>query len=399
MIRFLRYTISGCLGAFVGWLIFEPWHNHFGDTRDFLLLYGVSFGITFFIIIEKFFFAQRDHEQIFIWIKSVVKRMELYLIPLIGVFIVKCLLALLFPIEIPLPEKDENTEIRFLILDVSGSMEGSPLRELKKSVKNYLEVHRDIKSDDEIGCITFSDSSKMLFKPQTNYDQMIISLNSLRSGGETYMAPALRMAIDYLESQPESLNKEIILLSDGVPNKPNNVMSVIRTCTDISIHTIGVGGDYDKSLLSLISTQTKGKFFPADNVTQLSGVFSNIARQGLTQSATDIETLCIIPFWQRLLGWAVCGLLIGLTIGIVNDRHEMIYIGSIGGFIGGSASSMIFIIIDILKLSSATLTRLVSFSTLGFCIGFTIYLFDYLYSRIMRVHQFDSRKISDILQK
>ena len=74
MTRLLRPVLAGFLGSGIGWFIFEPWKGEFGYIRDFLLLYSVSYGIAFFIIIEKFFFARTSMKQKITWVKSISKK-------------------------------------------------------------------------------------------------------------------------------------------------------------------------------------------------------------------------------------------------------------------------------------------------------------------------------------
>jgi len=383
MNRLIRYTLSGCMGAIIGWICLEPWHDSFSSFRDFLLLYAVSLGITIAIIIEKFFFAKKSIPTIIEWIKDVLKNKYLYLIPLIGVIFVKSMIVLFTPNDQQLAKNE--MKIRFLILDVSESMCKDPLKELKRSVTKYMEMHRDAQSDDQIGCIVFSTDSKLLFSPHNDYNKMITAINGLTCKGTTNMEPALSLAFELLNSNQKEIKKEMILLSDGIPNNRRKVLRVISDYTDISIHTIGVGKHYDKRLLNQIASSTKGQFFPADNIGQLSGVFKQIAIQNLTQTTITHKHVYVLPFGLRLPGWAVYGLLIGLTIGIVNNRKEMIWIASTGGFIGGAFSSIIFVGLDYINFSSGALTRFMSFSVLGCCIGLTIYIVDYVYSRLIRI--------------
>ena len=392
MNRLIRYVSAGCLGAIIGWACLEPWKESFSNLRDFFLLYSVSIGIALFIIIEKFFFAQKDFQTILQWVKEVLKTKQLYIIPLIGVIFIKLMVLYLGPDDNHIHGNDKY--VRFLILDISDSMSNQPVKELKRAVSNYLEIHRETNSNDRIGAITFSSDTKLLFSPQKNYDTMISAINKLKCYGSTKMEPALSMAYHLLSKQDMNQTKEMILVSDGIPNKPKSVLKVISDFDNIAVHTIGVGKTYDRDLLKQISTITNGQFFPANNVKQLTGVFKKIAMQNLTQSSTNSNRMFILPFWQRLLGWAVCGLLIGMTIGVVNQKKEMIFIGSTGGFFGGAISAILFMLIDFIHLTSGAITRFLSFSVLGACIGFTIYIVDYLYSKLIRVDgHFDISKL------
>ena len=397
MKRLVRYVLAGCIGAIVGWFIFEPWKDDFGHIRDFLLLYSVSLWIAFGMIIQKFFFAGTSMQKKVGWTKETLKKKHLYVIPLIGVIAIKVIFYT--PVEIQV-QADTQIETRLLLLDTSGSMCGSPLKELKEAVDNYLGILEKAKSQDIIGCIAFSDGAQLDSSLSTNYAQMKKDVKSLECAGGTNMLSAFQLASETLRGQ-EGYPQEIILLSDGEPNDRGEVINYLTNLKKIPVHTVGAGGDYDRALLENISTRTGGKFYSADDISHLTKVFIEIAQQGITETSDKKESelqakdqKSTLPFWKRFLGWSICGLLIGLTIGIGEKRGETIIIGSVGGCLGGTLSSICFMFIDMLNIASGSSTRFVSFALLGACIGFTIFVVEFIYSKIKPADtRFDVNKI------
>lgn len=392
----VRYVVAGCIGAIIGWFIFEPWKDDFGHIRDFFLLYSVSLWIAFGMIIQKFFFAGTSIQEKLGWVKDTLKEKHLYVIPLIGVLAIKAIFYTAVEIKV---KEDTQIETRLLLLDISGSMCGNPLKELKDAVDNYLAILEKAESHDIIGCIAFSDGAHLNSSLSSNYAQMKKVVKSLVCGGGTNMLSAFQLASGTLQGQ-EGYPQEIILLSDGEPNDRGEVINYLTNLKKIPIHTVGVGGDYDCDLLENISTQTSGKFYSADDISHLTKVFIEIAQQGITETSDKKEEIekqeqkSTLPFWKRFIGWSICGLLIGLTIGIGEKREETIIIGSVGGCLGGALSSICFMFIDILNIASGSLTRFVSFALLGACIGFTIFIVEFIYSKIKSTDSsFDMSKI------
>lgn len=112
-----------------------------------------------------------------------------------------------------------------LVLDVSGSMSGEPLEEMKKSAVKFCddlltdEYNNRVALvwyDDEIGFIDFTN----------DLDELKNNIENIRSGGTTNMYGGLEKAIDLLGNSGRSDNvKNIVLMADGLPNEGEISMS------------------------------------------------------------------------------------------------------------------------------------------------------------------------------
>ena len=89
--------------------------------------------------------------------------------------------------------------------------------------------------------------------------------------------------------------KEIILVSDGMPNAPDAVSGFVGNFEGIPVYSIGVGGGYNTAFLQNVAGTTGGQFFAADDLSDLAGVFEEIASEGITQVASD--QTAGLPFW------------------------------------------------------------------------------------------------------
>ena len=92
--------------------------------------------------------------------------------------------------------------------------------------------------------------------------------------------------------------REIVLVSDGVPNEPDEVSIFLREIEGVVVHTVGAGRNYDQGFLSSIARDTGGQFYAADNVGDLADVFVAIARQGITRGSQS-QAAESPPFWRQ----------------------------------------------------------------------------------------------------
>lgn len=131
------------------------------------------------------------------------------------------------------------------VADVSGSMEGDPLKRLKESLLNGQKY---LGRDNRIGFVSYSDTVTInvpIGKYDTNQQSLLVgAIDSLQAGGGTAtfdgIVVAIRMLQDELTANP-GVKPLIFVLSDGETNKGNSledIRSLIETYK-IPIYTIG----------------------------------------------------------------------------------------------------------------------------------------------------------------
>lgn len=363
----LRFVISGLLGAIIGWLIVEPWRNEFGFFRDWMNLFGVSMGISLALALERFIVFRKFNK-----IPAVLKR---WLPMLIGILFVSTLgIAYLFSSGTEIVENDKIVEDRVLLLDVSGSMNGRALRQLKSAVNEYLSLLEKSNSQDAIGCVTFESYAHVLSDLTNNYQSLKSTINNLSTDGGTNMLDGIVKSAQLINGSFTDNQKEMILVSDGKPNDESAIRNYIRELSGVKIFSIGVGRGYDRDLLEYISNQTGGTFYPSDDVSKLTSVFKDLG--GLTRKSA-------LPWWKRIIGWMFFGAVIGLVIALAkkSKKDEILKAYIPGGLIGGLVSSLIFLFFTSISANSTPIFRGISFGLLGFIIGLFIYFTYSLYVR------------------
>lgn len=106
-----------------------------------------------------------------------------------------------------------------LVLDVSGSMSGEPLEEMKKSAINFCNELLQDAYNNRVG-IVFYDSSIETINLTNDLNYLIDCIDLAYSGSTTNMIGALNAAEDMLDNYGENYNIEnIIVMADGLPNE------------------------------------------------------------------------------------------------------------------------------------------------------------------------------------
>lgn len=112
-----------------------------------------------------------------------------------------------------------------LVLDTSGSMEGTPIQELNEGLKLFIEELKEdeiARSSAEVAIFTFG-GDVVVVQDFTPVDK--IEPVELVAGGETPMGTAVNTALDYLETR-KRIYKELgvdyfqpwlVLMTDGMP--------------------------------------------------------------------------------------------------------------------------------------------------------------------------------------
>lgn len=136
-------------------------------------------------------------------------------------------------------ETAENYEQKclcVLVLDVSGSMRGTPIAELNKGLQDF---YKDIKDDEtsshrlELCIMTFADKVTTLQEPALVEN---FTMPTLTAYGSTVMVDAVNEAIDkvearkawYKETNQPYYRPWIILMTDGEPNRDQDVESLAK---------------------------------------------------------------------------------------------------------------------------------------------------------------------------
>ncbi len=158
-----------------------------------------------------------------------------------------------------------------LVLDVSGSMGGQPLIDLKSAANNFVDLMAPL---DRIAIISFSDSPVLDMDFTSNQASLHAAIDSLEDGGGTYLFDAICFAV--VEAVPEIGVKAIIAMTDG--NSSGDLTDAIECAqnANIPVYTIGLG-DAVESVLDSIANATDGEYYYAPTSDQLDSIYAAIS--------------------------------------------------------------------------------------------------------------------------
>lgn len=154
-----------------------------------------------------------------------------------------------------IPEEEATVEHMSVIIfiDVSGSMDGAPLKEAKKAAKEFV-AGTDLASS-SIGIGVVSNGSKLLQVPTQNGSHIIRAIDSVTCGSEGYGNSAHPFDTIYKSLQNVGGMRIGIVLADGVWSKQSLAVSRAQRCHEEGIEIVGVGfGSADKRFIEDISS-------------------------------------------------------------------------------------------------------------------------------------------------
>lgn len=186
--------------------------------------------------------------------------------------------------DVPVRVTSDERDI-VLVLDVSGSMSGTPMAETKKASVNFIDTILD--EDASIGIVTYDNSASMLSDFSANEAALTSAVSGIYDGGMTNMDAGLSAARSMLQSS-NAKKKIIVLMSDGLPNEGRVDDSLIAFADEIKndgmlIYTLGFFEDLgsDKSTAQQLMEQlaSEGCHYEVASADDLVFFFGDIADQ------------------------------------------------------------------------------------------------------------------------
>ena len=201
-------------------------------------------------------------------------------------------LARLLPVEMVSHARQDLPSLALmLVIDKSGSMARDKIELAKSAAIASAEL---LTSNDYLGVISFDNSAYTVSPVTTAGEAMAIiaRIHRLRAGGGTNIFPALEKAHEELLSVPARL-KHVILLSDGKSGGSGHNDLVTRMSADrITVSTVAVGQESDRTLLREIAGAGKGRYYFTDDPTNIPQIF---VKETLTAQQNAIVEEPFIP--------------------------------------------------------------------------------------------------------
>lgn len=148
-----------------------------------------------------------------------------------------------------------------VIKELSGG--GGDTRKIDVAKEGLVKASRQLSSDDSFAVVSFSGSSSTAVSPTMgNRARRVKSdITSLSPGGGTNIKSGLKQSRRLLDQMSNERAIEwVVLISDGRGKAPSGRRVNRKFAGDgITIHSAGVGNDYDENTLRELAHQTQGE--------------------------------------------------------------------------------------------------------------------------------------------
>ncbi len=177
-------------------------------------------------------------------------------------------------------KRDKRTPVNLaLAVDTSGSMEGKAIDQARKACAAMVDALAD---GDRIAIVTFDSKARVLV-PSTPLDkrsraEVLARIGEIEAHGTTDMANGLTQAIAQVQGFANSENvSRVVLVGDGVPNEAAPILPLAQQAAaqQIAITTLGLGVDYDETLMGRIAESGGGKFHYVSDPEKVAGIFKD----------------------------------------------------------------------------------------------------------------------------
>jgi Ca-activated chloride channel family protein len=187
-----------------------------------------------------------------------------------------------------------------IVLDRSGSMEGQKLSDACQAVVGLID---QLGPDDRLALVTYSDGvqtlSPLTFVTTASHHQLVSLAREVVSGGGTNLGGGLRQGIDLLLGvSGGERQRKVILISDGLANQgitdPTALgrMAAVAVENRFSISTVGVGLDFNETLMTSIADHGAGSYHFLEDPQSFARVFEDELMASRRVAVADLQ-ICL----------------------------------------------------------------------------------------------------------
>ncbi|MEM6991718.1 MAG: VWA domain-containing protein [Myxococcota bacterium] len=164
-----------------------------------------------------------------------------------------------------------------LIVDTSASMKGEAIEQARQAALTMLD---GLEEGDRFSVVSFGSTATVLVPSVEVSDETTAEIRAAIEGMEAVGTTALArgLAASFEQVRPhvrQDTVSRMVLLSDGVPNDPAPIRGLAQQAASqsISIAALGLGVDFDETLLADIASSSGGRFHFIEDTDQVAAMF------------------------------------------------------------------------------------------------------------------------------
>jgi Ca-activated chloride channel homolog len=202
------------------------------------------------------------------------------------------LLGMNIPVD---PSRFDRPPLNLAVaVDTSGSMAGAPMMYVRDGLFRMLGA---LEPEDRVSLVTFDDDAEVVaLDLPGDSPQLAQAIGELRAGGMTNVYAGLRTAYQVVEERADDERQNrVILLSDGeatvgIVNDERLVeMSRLYNERGLGLTTIGLGSQFDPTLMRRLSESGSGAFYFLEDPSAVEEVFEEEVRSFLVPLAEQLK--------------------------------------------------------------------------------------------------------------
>jgi Ca-activated chloride channel family protein len=164
-----------------------------------------------------------------------------------------------------------------LVVDTSGSMDGDAIANARRAAATLVDLMHD---GDALSIVTFGSKTRVVV-PAVKIDaasreKAKRAIDGIVAEGTTDMDGGLRAGLEQVRTfaRADGISR-IVLVGDGVPNDPTQIPALADAANGqhVSITTLGLGPDFDETIMTTIAQRSQGAFHFVDDASLVAKVF------------------------------------------------------------------------------------------------------------------------------